>query len=264
MSKMKNSNLIACLFPADRKSQAQDVICMRQNSERYISSQRELQSEHDSRESTVSEEDEDNDLTRYSELQLIFNSRSKVSQEFMIETDENFCDIVLSKSNKISRRHCCLTFDRKRRLILRDLSVNEIIVTYDEQDGEKRRTIVTKNDKERETSHHFTWILSDVELDEVNKIVLKIENIEFNILISKRQTHSMLYNNHVDRFLQETNADNELSFDALNIQSTTSIVQHSETDTLNLQKSIYIRQSMLDSDHFSIVNRVWDVSTEFV
>ncbi len=264
LSKIKNWNVIACLFSADRKSQAQNVIFMRQNRERYILSQRESQPEHDSRESTISENDENNASTHYSKLQLIFNSRFKVSQEFMIETNENCCDIVLSKSNKISRRHYCLTFDKKRRLILRDLLMNEIIVTYDEQEKEKRRIIVTKNDKERETCHHFTWILSDVELNEIKRIVVKIDDIEFSILISKRQTHFVLYNNHVDRFLQETNANNELSFDALSIQSTTSIVQHSEIDTFNLQKSIYIDQFMLDNDQFSIVNRVWDVSTEFV
>jgi hypothetical protein len=99
----------------------------------------------------------------------------------MIETDENFCDIVFFKSNKISRRHCYLTFDRKRRLILRDLSINEIIVTYDEQDEEKRRTIVTKNDKERKTSHHFTWILNDVELNEIN-IKSRILSLIFSFL----------------------------------------------------------------------------------
>lgn len=215
---------------------------MRQNSGRYILSQQESQPEHGSRESTVSVNDEKNDSTRFSNLQFIFNPRPKASQRYIIGTDKNCCDIILSKSNKISRRHCCLTFDEKRRLILRDLSSSGTIVTYDEQNGEKRRTIVTKNDKRRKICHHFTWIFSDVELNEIKKIVITIGKIEFKIFIFKRQTYSVLYNNNVDRFLQKANADNELPFDALSIQNTASTVQHSETDTFNFQKPIYIRQ----------------------
>ena len=265
ISVMEDSNMIACLFSINEHGQAQDVISMRQNSGRYIRSLQESQPEHGSRESTVSENDENNDPTRYSELQLIFHSEPKASQGFMIEIDENCCDIILPKSNnKISRRHCCITFDEKRRLILRDLSINEIIVTYNEQDEEKRRTIVKKNDEERETCHHFTWILSDVELNEIKRIIIEIENIKFNILISKRQTHLILYNNNVDQFLQEINANDELFFDVLSIQSTTSTVQHSEIHSSNFQKPIYIRQERLDSDHFFIVNRVWDVSIEMI
>ena len=84
---------------------------------RYILPLQEPQPEHGSRESTVSEADEDNDPTRYPGLQLTFHSGSKASQGFMIGTDENCCDIILPKSNsKISRRHCCITFDEKRHI----------------------------------------------------------------------------------------------------------------------------------------------------
>ena len=251
---MEDSNLIAYLFAVNRRL-TESVICMHQNSGRYILP-RDSQPEHDSRESTISEDNEENDPTCYPRLQLTFNPGPKASQGFMIGTDENCCDIILPKSNKISRRHCCLTFDEKRRLILRDLSMNGTTVTYDGQGGEKRRTIVTKDDKGRETCHHFIWILNDVELNEVQKIVIIIDHIELNIFVPKRQTHPVLYNNNVDRFLQMANADNELPFGALGIQSTTSTVQHSGTDTPNLQKPIYVRQSRLGSDHFSIVNRV--------
>lgn len=149
--------MIACLFPVNEHSQAQDVISMRQNNGRYILPLQESQPEHGSQESTVSEDDEDNDPTRYSKLQLIFHSKPKAGWRFMIKTNENCCDIILSKSNnKISRRHCCITFDQKRRLILRDFSINGTIVTYDGQGGEKRQTIVKKDVEGRETCHHFT------------------------------------------------------------------------------------------------------------
>ena len=260
---MEDSNVIAYFF-ALHHSKAEDVICMRQNSGRYIPPRQELQSEHDSRESTVSDDDEEKDPTRHSRLQLTFNPGPKASRGFMIGTDENCCDIVLPKGG-ISRRHCCLTFDEKRRLILRDLSSNGTMVTYDGQGGEKRKTVVTKDKEDRQKFHHFTWILSDVELNEVKEIVVTIEGIEFIIIIPNRQTHSVLYNNNVDRFLQEANADNDLPFGTLGMQSTTSTVQYNRTDTLTIQepilKPIYIRRAWLGSGKFSVVNRVWNVSS---
>ena len=256
---MEDSNLIA--YFALPHGPAQGVIGMRQNSGRYILPQQNLEPEHDSRESTVSEDDEETDPTCFPRLQLTFNPGPKASQGFVIGTDENCCDIVLPKLNKISRRHCCLTFDKKRRLILRDLSSHGTIVTYDGQGDERRRTIVETDETGRKTSHHFTWILSDVELNEVKEIVIKIGAIAFIVLIPKRQTPSALYNNNVDRFLQEANADNELPFGALGMQSTTSTVQHSRTKTPIRQIPIYIRQARVGHGAFSIVHRVWDVSS---
>lgn len=261
---MEDSNLIACLFPADRDRQAQDAICMRQNSGRYIPPQRDPEPEHGSRESTVSEDDENNDPTSYPGLQLTFNSGPKAGQGFVIGTDRNYCDIVLPKLNKISRRHCCLTFDAERRLILRDLSTNGTIVEYDGQGGQKRQTIITYDDKEREKRHHFTWILSGSPVQEVKKIVIQIDKIRFRIIVSKHEAYPDLYNDNVNRFLCEANANDELRFGALGIQSTTSTAQQSGAHTPIPQRPIYINQWRLGSGHFSIVNRVWDVSTGFV
>lgn len=120
-------------------------------------------------------------------------------------------------------------FQKQRRLILRGLSLNGIIVTYDGQGGDKRRTIVTKDDQGREKPRHFIWILSDENISSVDKIVIDIQNIKFRIIVSKHETYPDSYNDNVDRFLREANANNELPFDALGIQSTTSTAQQSET-----------------------------------
>lgn len=262
---METSNLIACLLPADHNRQAQDAICMRQNSGRYIPQQRESESEHGSRESTVlNDDDDDDDFTSYPGLQLTFNSGPKAGQGFMIGTDRDCCDIVLPRLNKISRRHCCLTFDAERRLILRDLSTNGTTVEYDGQGGQKRRIIITYDDKGQEKRHHFAWILSGSRVQEVKKIVIQIEEIKFRIIVSNHETYPDLYNANVNRFLCEINANDELRFGALGIQSTTSTAQQSRAHTPTPQTPIYINQLKLGSGHSSIVNRVWDVSTGFV
>ena len=226
---MEDPNLIACLYPADGNEAALAVIRMHKGSARYITPQggTKPEPEHGSRASTISRED-DGDLPQsYPGLQLTFNHGPKVGQEFVLGTDKNCCDVFLPKVREISRRYCCLTFDAKGRLILRDLSKHGVVVIYDGQGGEKRRTIVTYNDQGQEKRYYFTWILSGSEASEVRKIVVEIERIRFQVIVSKHETYPNLYHDNVDRFLLEGNIDNELPFGALGIQSTTSTAQQS-------------------------------------
>ncbi|PQE09037.1 CAMK family kinase protein [Rutstroemia sp. NJR-2017a BBW] len=252
---MEDSDLIACLYPADDDRQTEEAIRMRENN-------------YGCRESTISVEDEeDTEPTSYSGLQLTFSPGLKTSQGFMIGTDKNRCDIVLPRLPKcrISRLHCVLTFDPERRLVLRNFSQYGTIVTYNGQGGEKRQTIAAKDDKGREKRQYFTWILSGREVPkDVQKIVIQIDKIKFQIIVSKHETYLDLYNDHVDLFLREANADNELSLGALGIQSTTSTAQQSGAHTPTSQTPIYIDQWNLGSGNFSIVNRVWDVSNRSV
>ncbi|TVY64158.1 Maternal embryonic leucine zipper kinase [Lachnellula suecica] len=263
---MEDLNLIACLYPADGDLRAGAAIRMRENSGRYIPPQQETKLEYGSRESTVSQDDDEDHLASQPRLQLTFNPGPKAGLGFVIGTDENRCDVVLPKlsKNKIGRLHCVLTFDAERRLVLRDLSRNGTIVEYDGQGGEKRRTIVTQDDKGREKRHYFTWILSGGEASKVQKIGLQIEEIKFQIIVSEHETYPDLYNDNVDRFLHEATTNDELPFGALGIQSTTSTAQYSGAHTPTPQTPIYINQWRLGSGQFSIVNRVWDVSTGFV
>ncbi|KAG9230392.1 kinase-like domain-containing protein [Amylocarpus encephaloides] len=188
----------------------------------YISAFGRPEPERGSRESTISHEDDDdgdnNDLTSHAGLQLTFNSGPKAGQGFILGTDINSYDIVLLNFGKISRRHYCLTFDVERRLILRNLSQNGTIVTYNGQGGEKRRTTVTYDGKGGEKRHYFTWVLSGSEVSEVEKIVIQIQEIKFQIIVSRHETYPDLYNNNVNRFLQEANADDELPLSGLGIQ----------------------------------------------
>ncbi|KUJ14044.1 uncharacterized protein LY89DRAFT_672304 [Mollisia scopiformis] len=182
---MEDTNLIACLYPAEGDRLTWDAIRMRENSGRYIARAppENTTPDYGSRESTAPLEDDDKntdhrDLDTPPGLQLTFNPGPKAGQGFTIGTDKNRCDIVLPKllENKIGRRHCVLTFDAKRRLILRDLSTHGTTVTYD--------------DKGREKRHHFTWILSgEEEPEHVEKIVIQIQEIKFQIIVAKHETY---------------------------------------------------------------------------
>jgi hypothetical protein len=154
VSTMEDPNLIACLFPAQSRDKGPkgkntwEVIYMPENVSRYILPHIPLQiplqgqtkSDCRSRESTVPlEEKMDNTPNgTYPGLELTFNHGPKASKGFVIGTDPNSCDIVLPKLPHISRFHCAVTFDTQRRLILRDLSSNGTIVTYDDKGGESR------------------------------------------------------------------------------------------------------------------------------
>lgn len=264
ISRMEDPILIACLYPADNEwSYAQDAIRMSENSNRYILPQGLTVSEQGSRESTVSVEGDEDLLpnyTNYPGLQLTFNRGLKAGQGFVLGTDSNRCDIVLPKievdhldrkprRNKVGRCHCCLTFDEERRLILRDFSRHGTTVTYDGQGRENRQ--------------HFPWILSGDGASDFEKIIIQIDKIRFQIVVSRHDAYQDLYNDNVDRFLLRANTNDELPFGALGIQSTSSTARQSGAQTPNLQSQppIYISREKLGSGNFSIVNRVWDVST---
>lgn len=215
---MEDPNLIACLYPADSDILARSAIRIRENSARYIAPPEDTQPEYGSRESTVSQEDnEDKNPRSQPGLQLTFNTGPKAGQGFIIRTDKNRCDIVLPKLSKISRYYYCLTFDKERRLILRDLSRNGTIITYNGQGGEKRRTIITYNDKGREKRYYFTWILSGDKAQKFKKIVIQIAEIKFRIIVSKYKTYLDLYNDNINWFLRDVNVNNELPFGVLSI-----------------------------------------------
>jgi hypothetical protein len=250
---MEDSNVIAHLYPADdeRKSKpAWDSIRMQQNSNRYIPPQE--AADRGSRESTVSSDDEGcyaPKYTSYPGLQLTFDSELKTGEGIVIGIDDQ-SDIVLQgqPGTRISRRHCSLTFDAQRRLVLQDFSHNGTIVTYDGRGAEKRK--------------HFPWILSGRNLSEVKKIIIEIGEIKFQIVVPEHNDHPALYIDNVDRFLLRANANGDLPFGALGIQSTSSTAPQS--GALTPHAPIYIKQWRLGSGLSSTVDRVWDVSTGLV
>lgn len=266
---MEDPNLIACLFPAESEEETKstwDTIRMNKNNQRcrYIP---QIEQDRGSRESTASTV-EHYDPRSGPGLQLTFNPGPKAGQGLVFGTDRNSCDIVLPnlKTNTISRRHCYLTFDAKRRLVLRDCSRHGTIVEYDHQGGETRRTIVTRDKNGQEKHHYFTWILSGAEgPNEAEKIVIEIQNIKFQIIVSKDEIHSPRYIEDVDRFILQAVANEELPLGVLGIQSTSTTAAQSSAQTPDLQSHppIYIKQKRIGKGKFSIVRHVWDVSTGF-
>jgi serine/threonine-protein kinase Chk2 len=243
---MEDPNLIAELFPADDdKGYGRDAIHMRENASRYIPPQGEARSDFRSRETTASLEDEEdrtpNETTHsrlhYPGLRLTFDTGPKAGPGLVLGTDLD-CDIMLPQLRKISRRHCYLTFDGQRRLILRDFSRCGTIVTYDGQGGKKRR--------------QFTWILSGHRAPEGTKrIVIEIhEDVKFQIIVSRHDQYPDLYNNNVDQFC----------LCALGFQSGSSTTALSGATTPP-QDPIRLSQETLGTGAFAVVKRIWDVST---
>lgn len=164
----------------------------------------------------------------------------------------------MPKDNKISRRHCYITFDAQRRLIVRDISTHGTIVEYDRKGGEKRR--------------NFTWIIGSHRVsDETDEIVIQIhDNLKFQIVVSQ-PTVPELFFNKVDQFRAEVAQNDELPFGALGLQSAISTATASGTQTPEQrggantpnENSILLRRMRLGKGAFSVVYHVWDVSTGF-
>lgn len=240
---MDNPNVIACLRAADGNVDALNVI---RGDRRCIFPPQMTVQERGSRESTISvPDDRDNDTRDDEFLSLTFDQPPKDGKAFVIGSDRKCCDILLPNYRGISGRHCCITFNENRRLILRDYSKNGTTVTYDGQGGAKRK--------------HFTWILSHQSLEAVEEILVHIQRIKFQIGIPKERTCQAAFNTNLDRFLLQASADDELPLSGLGIQSAQSTEPHSGADTP--QTWILIDHGFLGSGSFSNVRSVWDVST---
>jgi hypothetical protein len=175
---------------------------------------------------------------------------------YVLGTDRNSCDIVLPKLARINKTHCILTCNKKRQLILKDCSEKGTIDTYSGKGGEGGRD--------------FTWISGGERVPKDNtNILIKIpKHLKFQIVVSKHETCLDLCARNVDRFLQEVAANAELPIGRPGIYSAGSTVNQSMSSTANQsgehtarQDPIYIPQGILGKGAFSVVNRVWDVST---
>ena len=204
--------------------------------------QRTTISDYRSRESTASFEDSNPDKTSYPRLQLAFDSALRSGHGLMFGTDPKSCNIVLPRLHRISQRHCYLTFDAQRRLILRDCSTHGTIVKYD--------------DKGRELRRLFTWILGGHEFPKKTKnIVIEIQGVSFQIDVSRHDEDQDQYNSNVDRFLEKAE---EPHLNGLGIYSPTAPPSHSHTPN---QGVIRLKQETLGKGAFAVVRRFWDVST---
>jgi hypothetical protein len=261
-------DLIACLYPyrddrTDGKL-AKKVVKDPENNSRYVQRLKEKPKlpRRGSRETTapLDKYEQDNTTSWHYEdgLKLTFSQNRKTGSRIVLGTDPNSCDIGVPVLPFISGRHCYLTFDAQRRLVVRDCSRHGTIVTYDKQGGEKRRVTVKHDTQGRVKRDEFTWIIGgDKVPDDTKTIVIQLDvNLKFQIIVSK-PTFIDVYQDNVDQFLAEAA---ELPFGALGIQSTISTAPTSGTHTPT-HNPILLQQGILGKGAFSVVSRVWDVST---
>lgn len=268
------ADLIARLFPYDDKKHrlqvVEKIIEDTQGTPRFLGAKNTPQRHSPgrwSRETTAAlEEDENEKKVRNMDdlhcIQLKFNDHTlKNGKGIMFGWNPDKCDIVLPKLNQISREHCYLTFDNKRRLILVDKSTNGTIVKYDSQGGIKKR--------------NFTWILGgDRFVDARHVIVIQIHDfVKLQIVVAKHDTSSYAYMDNVDGFLAQIKELREVPFAQLGLESRQntkqigSPVDSNSSSLLRLgtppptTKSILLTRSQLGQGSFGRVNHVWDVST---
>jgi len=124
----EDPNLIATLIAVNGKKLIKDAFCLPHNKARYLQpvggidesitiSGREPTPARNSRESNY-------DVTH--RIQLTFSERPKdIRWGYSFGTDPQVCDVLLGSrgAKGISGRHFCITFDKQRRVILRDSSV---------------------------------------------------------------------------------------------------------------------------------------------
>lgn len=240
---MEDPNSIAWLFPEkDAADGKRSWEAIQMNLLGYAPLQRVPESDLRSRESTASLEDEENQVANaasYPSLHLTFNSGLRSGLGLTFGTDSKRCDIVLPRLRYISQRHCYLTFDTERQLILRDFSTHGTVVKYSDKGGELRR--------------HFTWILGGLRVPrEIGHITIEIQGISFQIRISPHDEYPDLYNANVDRFLQEAE---EPHLNGLGIETPTPRGAHTPS-----QGPIRLKQETLGKGTFAVVRRFWDVS----
>jgi hypothetical protein len=228
------------------------------NTPGYVPPQTDARSDLRSRESTAPLDDEKDqaiDATSYPRLQLDFDTEPKSNHGLMMGTDPS-CDVVLPRLRKISQRHCYLTFDAERRLVLRDCSTHGTIVKYDGKGGELRRNFMIRNTEGRELHHNFTWTLSGHEFPRnTRKIVIEIPGISFQIDVAHHDNYPDQYNANVDRFLQRIN---EPRLNVLGIHSPTAPPSQSYTPN---PTAIRLKHETLGKGASAVVKRFWDVST---
>jgi hypothetical protein len=164
-------------------------------------------------------------------LQLTLDPSSSQSPKdtqlgFVFGTDEECCDVLLLGVEGISKRHFCVTFDKKRRVVLRDISDYGTRVSYGGQG-------------EAQLRRNFTWILFD-NLDDIQVILGPNDNYKIRFKVELE-----LHNDCNDTYCKVKYHDNIDDY-ILNLGST---------------DSIYYRVKEIGKGGFAIVNEVLDVST---
>jgi serine/threonine-protein kinase Chk2 len=205
-----------------------------------------------SRESTLPPEDRNHpDTLPY--LEVRFSHAPRTSSGLVFGTDQNICDVVLPRIERISKRHFALTYknnfaDGCSRLIVRDLgSRHGTIVTYDRKGGKPRS--------------EFDWILDGFDPPNKTKtfIVRLHDNLKFRIVVARHDIISPAYANNVERFRQGAANPQDL-LHGLGLQSGPETERNSRAQT-PVRHPILLQLGRIGYGGFGVVSRHWNVST---
>lgn len=149
---MKDFNFIATLILTDKKKLTKNAFCHDHNENRYLSLIQRIAKDStiSNRKTTFVKKMFDDDHDKYDfthRFQLIFEKKSKdFIKKYFFDINSQICDILLKQKNArdIDELHFCIIFDdtiddKKKHFILRNSSINEMIVDYNDQTTKKMR-----------------------------------------------------------------------------------------------------------------------------
>lgn len=241
-------NIILVLSPADNFGRAADAFRLPHNRGRYVPPSVD---NGPSRENTPAEELTDENppqnIEDFHRIVLTFDQEVKVPGCVSFGTDPNVCDVLLAPHRggyNISYRHFCITFDHKRRPLLKDASTNGVIVSYDDQAKDERRS-------------HFQWIIFD-DFQNIH-VEVQMKGLAFNVHLPKHEddTPKRIYEQNVDRFMADAPSDiGTMGNMRLHGPSVPSSAVLSSNQT-----PIYLERYELGRGAFGKVSKMVDVST---
>ncbi|KAM3494445.1 hypothetical protein MY3957_002316 [Beauveria namnaoensis] len=133
-------------------------------------------------------------------IEFGFDTVRSHTEGFLLGTDQT-CDFRLPGGLKLSRKHVCITFDDKRRLVVEDLeSTNGTAVSYSDQIPDRRR--------------NFTWIIGGI--DEVYEKAIVIHmgtrsNLHFRAFINYDIFVDDDYASLIDQFRSQMMANKDIA-----------------------------------------------------
>ncbi|KAM3515223.1 hypothetical protein MY11210_001116 [Beauveria gryllotalpidicola] len=177
-------------------------------------------------------------------LEFRFDTVRSHSQGFLFGTDQ-ICDFRLPRGSRLSGKHLCITFDNKRRLVVRDLgSTNGTAVTYTNQFLDKRR--------------NFTWIIGGIDEIHEEKVVIHMTTtLKFRAFIN----YDIFANNGsaslIDQFRSQAMTDEDISAIQLSSQHDTRVATGMQTPSA---EPFFLRY-LVGSGTFGKATRHLDIST---
>ncbi|KAG8410713.1 hypothetical protein J3458_016813 [Metarhizium acridum] len=122
-------------------------------------------------------------------IQLCFSQEPLRRGSFVLGTDANCCDVLLPPAPGISAQHCSIGFDADSRLVLDDFSETGTQVWYDwECSGDQRG---------------HSWILSGGNQGHVQRIVIDVQGVRFQLVVNDHAADWEAYRANVDAFCQQ-------------------------------------------------------------